>query len=134
MPIDNDDIVKIRQLIQQDTADLKQYVRVDGPSKFERPIDFNRQEAKGLRLHNMTSTERLALFDLQEAMIVEETDTGRVYFWSQTNGWETCVRLDGDTMTGQLILSPDTDVPALCANNHIKLLAGKKLILDGTCP
>jgi len=95
MPTEED---VVRQIVRDELEKNRRYLRVDGGNRLDEDIDFNRQEVKGLRFHNMTSTERRALFDVKIGMVVSETDTGDALIYIADNsgirGWRSIVSSD----------------------------------------
>lgn len=53
------------------------------------------------------------------------------YYGDSTGSGGPFVKIAGDTMTGELVITPTSGTTALTANLDIVLKAGQKLIFDG---
>lgn len=74
-----------------------------GGNTFTGLLQFSGTGHAGLKLNNLTTTQKNAL-SASAGMCVFDTDLSRFQFHNGT-AWKSFVRLDGDTMTGQLINS-----------------------------
>lgn len=87
--------------LSQADADLR-YVRLSGAT-LTGPLAFSGADHAGIRLNNLTTTERDALTPAA-GMVVYNSTANRVQFRNNAT-WEEMVRRSGDTLTGPLLLS-----------------------------
>jgi len=87
--------------LSQTEADLR-YVRLSGDT-LTGPLAFSGADHAGIRLNNLTTTEREALTPAAGHLIYNTTDN-RFEFRNNAS-WEQPVRRSGDTLTGPLLLA-----------------------------
>ncbi len=118
--------IAISKLAITGTPDGTKYLRDDGTwqtvtsgattgaNTFSGLQQFSGTDHAGLRLNNLTTTQRDAIATPAAGMVIWNTTAARIQAYNGSAWTAGMVRLDGDTMTGTLVLPAGTvSAPAL---------------------